>query len=184
MFDPAPGLLLGLFAGVLFGFLLQKGRVTKFGVIVGQLLLRDWTVAKIMLTAVAVGSVGVYGMVAAGMGELNIKPALMGGIIFGGLLFGVGLAVLGYCPGTSVAASGEGHRDAMMGVAGMIAGSFAYVWLYPAVDAFLRTWPDWGKVTLPQVSGASPWLWIAGLLTMAVAAYLWKGRQTPHTSRR
>jgi uncharacterized protein len=180
MFEPASKLLLGLFTGILFGFLLQKGRVTKFEVIVGQFLLRDWTVAKIMLTAVAVGSVGVYGMVAAGMGELNIKPALLGGIVFGGLLFGLGLAVLGYCPGTSVAASGEGHRDAMAGVAGMIAGSFAYVWLYPAVDTFLKTWPDWGKLTLPQVSGTSPWLWIAGILTIAAAAaYLWKGRQTP-----
>ena len=61
MFDSPSKLLLGLVTGVAFGFLLQKGQVTKFRVIVGQLLLRDWTVAKIMGTAVAVGAIGVCG---------------------------------------------------------------------------------------------------------------------------
>ena len=60
MFDPAWKLLLGLFTGILFGFLLQKGRAAKFHVIVGQMLLKDWTVLKIMLTAIAVGAIGVY----------------------------------------------------------------------------------------------------------------------------
>jgi hypothetical protein len=133
MFDPPLKLLLGLLTGILFGFLLQKGRVAKFPVIVGQFLLRDWTVVKIVLTAVAVGSIGVYALVSIGAAELHIKPALLGGVIFGGLLFGAGIALFGYCPGTSVAACGEGHRDAMVGVAGMLVGAFAYVWSYPVL---------------------------------------------------
>ena len=49
-------LILGLVMGILFGFLLQKGGVTSYHVIVGQLLLKDFTVVKIMLSAVIVGS--------------------------------------------------------------------------------------------------------------------------------
>ena len=173
MFDEPSKLFLGLLTGILFGFFLQKGRVAKYPVIVGQFLLRDWTVVKIMLTAVAVGSVGVYLIVSFGMAELHIRPAAFGAIAWGGLLFGVGLAVLGYCPGTTVAACGEGHRDAMVGLAGMLTGAFAYVWLYPALQAPIGMLPDWGKVTIPAVTGTSPWLWVAGLVaTAVVGAYV------------
>jgi uncharacterized membrane protein YedE/YeeE len=176
MFDEPVKLFLGLITGIVFGFLLQKGRVAKFPVIVGQLLLRDWTVVKIMLTAVAVGSVGVYGLVSLGMADLHIKPALLGGVVIGGILFGAGIALFGYCPGTSVAACGEGHRDAMVGVAGMLAGAFSYVWLYAAVERLLvKPFPDWGKVTLPGLTSTSPWLWIAAVVALAVmAAYLFE----------
>ena len=117
MFDSPEKLALGLISGIAFGFLLQKGRVAKFHVIVGQFLLKDWTVLKVMLTAVAVGAVGVWAMVSLGMASLTIKPAAFGGVIVGAVLFGVGMAIFGYCPGTSVAACGEGRRDAMVGVA-------------------------------------------------------------------
>jgi uncharacterized membrane protein YedE/YeeE len=157
MFEPLPNLLLGLLTGFEFGFLLQKGRVAKFEVITGQLLLRDWTVAKIMLTAVAVGSIGVYALVTMEMASLHIKPALLGGVIIGGLLFGCGMAILGYCPGTTVAACGEGHPDALFGLAGMLAGAFICVWLFPAWNAVAGYWGDAGKVTLPQISETSPW---------------------------
>ena len=119
MFDSPGKLVLGLISGVLFGFLLQKGRVAKFRVIVGQFLLKDWTVVKVMLTAVAVGAVGVWLMLAMGMTSLHIKPAAFGGVVIGAILFGCGMAIFGYCPGTGVAACGEGRRDAMVGVLGM-----------------------------------------------------------------
>ncbi len=119
MFDSVDKLALGLFTGIVFGFLLQKGRVAKYEVIVGQFLFKDWTVVKTMGTAVVVGAVGVYGLVAMDMASLHIRPALLGGVLIGAVLFGIGMAVLGYCPGTSVAGCGEGRRDAMVGVLGM-----------------------------------------------------------------
>lgn len=177
MFEEPSKLVLGLMTGILFGFFLQKGRVAKFSVIVGQLLLRDWTVVKIMLTAIVVGAPGVYLLRAAGSAELHVKPAMFGGVVLGGLLFGVGMAVLGYCPGTGVAACGEGRKDAVSGVAGMLAGALAYVWLYPVHQRALQTFPDWGKVTLPEVTMTSPWLWIAGLwVVWAAGAYFFERR--------
>lgn len=172
MFDSPEKLLLGLITGVVFGVLLQKGQVGKFSVIVGQFLLRDWTVAKIMGTAVVVGSVGVYALVESGHAHLHVKPFLLAGVLVGGLLFGVGLAVLGYCPGTTVAACGEGRRDAVAGVFGMLAGALAYVALWPALQPIVKGLGDRGKVTLPVLTGTSPWLWVAALLALGAGAAL------------
>lgn len=186
MFDHPSKLLLGLVAGIAFGFLLQKGRVAKFHVIMGQFLLRDWTVAKIMATAVAVGAVGVWFLVQTGVATLHIKPAQFGGVIVGGVLFGVGIAVFGYCPGTSVAACGEGRRDAMVGVLGMLAGAAAYVALYPALRPVMKGIADWGKVTLPQVTHTPPWPWVVGVIVAVVLFVLaierFQPRRTPPTT--
>jgi uncharacterized protein len=168
MFEDVGRLLLGLLSGIAFGFLLQKGRVAKFRVILGQFLLKDWTVVKIMLTAVAVGAVGVWAMVAMGWTSLHIKPAALAPVIIGGLLFGIGISIFGYCPGTGVAACGEGRRDAMVGVLGMVTGALIYVVAFPAFQGLAKAWGDWGKATLPQVLGMSPWLFVGGLVLMAL----------------
>lgn len=154
-------LALGLGTGLGFGFLLQKGWVAKHRVIVDQLLLKDWTVVKIMSTAVAVSSIGVAALQRRGIVEPKIKPLRIGGVTAGGTLFGAGMALLGYCPGTSLAAVGEGRRDALAGVLGMTLGAYAYTklqpWLAPVTDA-----GDFGRRTLPQLTKTTPWLWIAG----------------------
>jgi uncharacterized membrane protein YedE/YeeE len=179
VFDSPDKLLLGLATGVVFGVLLQKGRVAKFPVIVGQFLLKDWTVARIMGTAVLVGAVGVYALVAAGQADLHVRPLLLGGVLLGGVLFGVGLAVLGYCPGTTVAACGEGRRDAIAGVLGMFAGALAFVAAWPALQPVIKGLGDYGKLTLPGLTGTSPWLWVAALGVAGMAGVLlFRGRRT------
>lgn len=164
----APGqLLLGLGTGVAFGALLQKGQAGKYDVIVEQLLLRDGTVARIMGTAVAVGAAGIHALEQSGRAQLKIKPLRLGGVAGGAVLFGTGLAVLGYCPGTTLAAIGEGRRDAIAGALGMLAGAGLFVRLYPAIKPALEA-GDLGKVTLPRATRSSPWAWI-GTLAAAVA---------------
>jgi len=178
VFDEPVKLLLGLVTGVGFGFLLQKGRAAKYHVIIGQLLLKDWTVVKIMATAVAVGTVGVYALVAMGAASLHIKPALLGGVLLGGLLFGAGLAIFGYCPGTSVAASGEGRRDATVGLAGMLVGAGVYVAFYPALQPIIKGLADWGKITLPQATATPSWLWVVGVVVAVIGSlYLLESRK-------
>lgn len=163
MFDEPTKLALGLLTGILFGFLLQKGRAAKFHVIIAQLLLKDWTVVKIMGTAVVVGSVGVYALVVMGLASLHVKPLLLGGVLLGAVCFGVGMAVFGYCPGTSVAACGEGRRDAMVGVFGMLLGAAVYVALFPVLQPVIKSLGDAGEITIPQVTGTAPWPWVVGL---------------------
>lgn len=172
MFDPVWKLALGFITGIVFGVLLQKGQVAKFRVIVGQFLLRDWTVVKIMGTAVVVGSIGVYALLPTAAVSLHVKPLLWWGVVVGGCCFGVGMALFGYCPGTSVAACGEGRRDAMVGVLGMFVGATAYVLGYPQISQWVQNGPNSGELTLPTWTGTSPWLWISGLSLVALAIFV------------
>lgn len=161
-------ILLGFGTGTIFGLLLQKGRVAKHSTIVKQLQFKDFTVLKIMGTAIAVGAIGTQVLRELDMAEKKVKPLKLGGIALGGTLFGSGMALLGYCPGTTVAAVGEGHKDAIAGVIGMLAGALAFVKLYPSIKPLIDK-GDMGKKTLPELTDTSPWPWIAGA-SAAVAA--------------
>lgn len=166
MFDSPDKLALGFITGILFGFLLQKGRVAKFEVILGQFLLKDWRVLKVMLTAIAIGSVGVYGLVEGGVASLSVKPFIYGGVLIGAVLFGIGMAIFGLCPGTSVAACGEGNRHAMVGVLGMLLGAGVFVAAYPLVEPFIAGFGDAGKVTIADWLHISPWFVVVSLLLL------------------
>jgi uncharacterized membrane protein YedE/YeeE len=183
MFDSPGKLTLGFITGIFFGFLLQRGRVAKYHVILGQLLLKDWTVLKIMTTAIVVGAVGVYALTAAGSASLHVKPFLLGGVLIGAVAFGAGMAILGYCPGTSVAACGEGRRDAMVGVLGMLAGAGVFVAAYPWLEPVIKGLGSLGEMTFPQLLGVQPWVVIL-VLAVLVGGMFWflerlEHRRTP-----
>jgi uncharacterized protein len=172
MFDSPEKLVLGLVTGIVFGFLLQKGRVAKYATIVEQFRFRDWTVVKTMGTAVVVGSLGVYALVDMGQASLHIRPLLLSGVLVGAVCFGVGMGLLGYCPGTCVAACGEGSRDAMVGVVGMAFGASVFVALYSQIRPFMESMGDQGKLTFPAMTSSSPWLWVSGLVVAGSVALL------------
>jgi F0F1-type ATP synthase assembly protein I len=144
-----PRLMAGVLFGLAFGFLLQKGGVGKFNVLVGQLLLQDFTVAKVMLTAIVVGMLGVFTLHHFGKVNLHLKPTRIGANVIGGLLFGAGFALLGYCPGTVAVALGQGSWDALFGIAGLVAGSWIFAELSGWSKRTVETWGDFGNVELP-----------------------------------
>lgn len=172
--------ILGLATGLAFGALLQRGRVSRYDVILGQLLFRDGRVAKTMATAVAVGAVGIHALARKGMTTKEVKPMKVGGVTLGAVLFGAGLAVAGYCPGTSVAALGEGRRDALATVLGMLAGAGAFVAVYPKLVPVLDAGGDLGKRTLPAMTSttAAPWVTALAASTTVAGAALELARAT------
>ncbi len=131
----SPDQILGLITGILFGFLLQKGRVIRFEKQIGAMLLKDMTIFKFMASAILVGS---------------HKPMNVGAVLLGGALFGAGWAVMGYCPGTSIAALGEGRWHALFAIAGMITGAAIYAELFPFFKSTILAWKDFGKIGLPE----------------------------------
>ena len=171
--DPTT-LLLGAITGLIFGFLLQKGGVASSDTIMRQMTLRDFTVAKMMLTAIVVGAVGVWIMKETGMIKgLHLKPALLAANAIGGGIFGVGMAVAGYCPGTSFAALGQKSWDASPATLGMIVGAAIFAKAYPWLAEKILPIADMGKKTLPDVTGVPWWAYIVvlaiGLVVMAAA---------------
>jgi uncharacterized membrane protein YedE/YeeE len=149
----AKQLVLGLLFGIIFGFLLQKGGVAKYHILLGVLLLEDFTVVKVMLTAIIVGTVGVFALHALGMVKLHVKPTRYAANVIGGLIFGVGFALIGYCPGTGAAALGQGNLDAIAGVTGLMLGSYLFAEASGWLGKTLLKIGDRGKLMLPEIVG-------------------------------
>jgi len=147
----AKPLILGALFGIIFGYLLQKGGVAKYHVLLGILLLEDFTVVKVMMTAIVVGTVGIFTMHSMGLVKLHIKPTRYAANIIGGLLFGVGFAFLGYCPGTGAAALGQGNYDAIVGVIGLMAGSYLFAEMSGWLNKTVMKWGDRDKLMLHEV---------------------------------
>ncbi len=151
----------GLVTGIVFGFLLQKARVVRYDKQLGALRLHDMTIVKFMLSSVVVGMIGVYLLHDLGLVKLSIKATHLAANILGGLIYGFGWALLGYCPGTSAGALGEGRWDAVWGILGMLFGAGIYAETFPFMKKTVLTWGDYGKITLPQVLGVNHWILIA-----------------------
>lgn len=165
-------LVLGGTIGIIFGILLQKGGVTQYDVIMGQLLLTDYTVLKIMLSATVTGMVGVYAMRSLGWVQLHPKPGSIGTSVVGGLIFGVGFGILGYCPGTLAGAIGQGALDALGGgVVGILVGSAIFAKIYPRLQKPVLNRGDFGELTLPELLKVNVWIAViptAAILTVAL----------------
>jgi uncharacterized membrane protein YedE/YeeE len=166
-------LVLGLITGILFGFFLQKGEVLRYDRQLGALRLKDMTIIKFMLTTVLVAMVGTYLLHDLGLIKLSIKPTTLGGNIIGGLLFGLGWGILGYCPGTSAGALGEGRWDALWGIAGMLLGGAVFAEAYPFIKKTVLQWGTFGKITLPEIFGINHWLIIIVCIGGGVYLFRW-----------
>jgi hypothetical protein len=151
-------LVYGLITGILFGILLQRAEVLRFDKQVGALRLIDMTIFKFMLSAILVGACGIYLLKDMGLINLSLKGTSVGAQVLGGSLFGIGWAILGYCPGTAGGALGEGRTDAAWGLLGMLFGGGLYAWAYPFMKANVIPLGDFGKITLPQVLGINHWI--------------------------
>ena len=163
------GILIGLATGLVFGFALEKSRVFEPGVIVGQMQLRNFLMLKIFLAAVVVGLVALAVLNGAFGVKMHLKPLLFKADIIGGLLLGVGIAVAGACPGTTLAQIGAGYRDALFTLAGGIAGAIAYGYLDKPITAMFAE--PGNKVSFDGLLGAPFWL-VALALAVVLAGGL------------
>lgn len=174
LFAPCTTLLSGLSVGFAFGFLLRKAYVTRFDTIVNQLLLRDFTVMKVIMTTIAFGSVGIYTLHALHPEyEFMISNTTLLSAAIGGALFGIGMATMGYCPGTGIGALADGARDMWFGLLGMIAGAAMYAEVVPWIIAYIKPVADMNTITLPELLGISPWIFIAAIFCMLGGLFMW-----------
>lgn len=158
--------------GFLFGVFLHRGRVTDYNVIVNQFRLIDFTVLRVMMTAIIVGGVGVLVLHAMGHAEFHIKPANMLGVGLGGALFGVGMVLYGYCPGTGVAAVATGSVHALVGFVGMLVGAILYAMSFTWVRDHILNVAAMGKLRLSEITGTPDWLWFVAL-SIGAALLFW-----------
>lgn len=165
------GVVQAVLFGLIFGFLLQKGGVAKYHILVGVLLLQEFTVIKVMMSAIIVGMVGIFVLHRLGRIELKIKPTRYGAQVVGGLIFGAGFACSGYCPGTGAAALGQMNWDAIFMILGMVLGSYIFAQSSRRLSHTIEKWGDQGKVLLPDLLHARRGAFVL-VLALALAAGL------------
>ena len=83
-------ILIGLVMGLLFGLALEKSRVMEPGFLIGQFQMSNFTMIKVMLTAIVVGMVGIFTLRHFAKVNLHVRPTRVGANMIGGLLFGAG----------------------------------------------------------------------------------------------
>ena len=166
-------LLTGAVTGIIFGFFMQKAQVIRYDRQLGALRLRDMTIVKFMLSTILVAMVGIYLLFDLGLIKLSIKPLILGGNVLGGLIFGLGWGIVGYCPATAMGALGEGRYDSAFGLLGMLLGAGLYAEAYPLMKETVLTWGDFGKITLPTALGINHWIVIVILGAAFIGLFRW-----------
>jgi uncharacterized membrane protein YedE/YeeE len=162
--------------GFLFGAILQYANLNKFDVISGLALRENFAVPKAIALSIGIGVILLSIQIALGMASYHVKPFILGGLLIGGLLFGAGMAFLGYCPGTLAISFGEGSIDALIGIIGGLFGGLVYTIVLPYIKPILG--PDFGAMSLNSVIGTNTLFFIvtliAGTIFSVAAFYLHK----------
>ena len=116
--------------GVIFGGIIQYTRVDKFEKIAGFSMLKDTIIPKMLFLTVGLTSIGLYFMIDAGGAHYHVKPIILQGLIIGGILFGISMAILGKCPGTGPVSIAEGRIDVLIGAIGGLLGGLVFTLYY------------------------------------------------------
>jgi hypothetical protein len=174
----AASLGLALLLGIFFGLSLERSGLGDPHRLTGVFYFRDFTVPKVMFTAIVVASTGIYLLGDLHLLDLSrvwIIPTFFWPQLVGGLIFGVGFVVSGYCPGTAVTGFASGRLDALVTMIGISAGSLLFAVLYSELEGFYLS-SDWGVVTVPGLLGVSHWVVIVALIFMAGGMFYFLGR--------
>ena len=165
----------GLLAGLLFGYALEAAGFGSPRKLTAQFSLRDFAVFKVMFTAVLVAAIGLYllrlgGVI--GVQSVYIPTLYFWAILAGGLLIGGGFALGGYCPGTSIVGLASGRIDAVVFVAGMIAGTTVFAYVFEPLTGFYFAAKGPDAQRLPDLLGLPEWLILAALVAVAVLGFV------------
>jgi uncharacterized protein len=153
------GAISGLVCGVLFGYVLENAGFGSPCKLTAQFRLTDWSVFKVMFTAIA----------------LFVPTSLVVASAVGGALVGSGFAVGGYCPGTSVVGLFSGRLDALVFIIGLVLGTFVFAGLYgPAIEALMAAGEVQTGDTISDAYGI-PQVAVIAILVVALVAVFYAG---------
>jgi len=175
MFGDDASLVVALCLGAGFGFFLERAGFGSSRKLTAQFYLRDWSVLKVMFTAIVTAMVGVYVLSAIGwldFSKIYLVPTFIVPQIVGGLVFGVGFIVGGYCPGTSAAGIATGKVDALFYALGMFAGIALYAETFDALFSGWNEATPLGQVTLPVSLGIPYAVLVVAVVAMAAGAFV------------
>ncbi|MBL8323982.1 MAG: YeeE/YedE family protein [Rubrivivax sp.] len=170
-FTTGAELLIALMLGIGFGFALERAGFGSARKLTAVFYLHDMAVVKVMFSAIVTAMAGLFVLSAAGwldLGALYLEPTNFTAAVTGGLLFGAGFVVGGYCPGTSIAAAAIGRKDAWAFALGLLAGVWSYAEFTPGLEGWIKA-GQVGELTLPALTGIGMGWWVALFVAVLVA---------------
>ena len=171
-FSVGADLAIALALGIGFGFVLERAGFGSARKLTAVFYLYDMAVVKVMFSAVVTTMVGLFALSAIGLldlSQLYVEPTNLVAQLVGGLLFGAGFLIGGYCPGTSMAAIATGRKDGMVFALGMLAGVYAYAEFTPQLDDWYKETAI-GELTMPSLTGIGMGWWTLAFIAVLLAA--------------
>lgn len=165
-------LLLGLFSGIAFGFVIQRVGATDPDRMTRAHLMLDADIPRFMLAAVALSAIGLFGLQAAGVGRTMVLPTSLVATGLAAAIFGVGWGLCGYCPGTTWAAVGEGRLDAVFALLGGLAGAAVFAHLHERLIPLLYDPTNLGQLTVTDAVGSHALALVVVLIALCAGIYL------------
>ena len=162
--------------GFLFGFVLERAGFGDARNLTAIFYFRDMRVLRVMFSAIVTCLVGLIVMKWLGLFDYSLLlqysllPTYLWPQIIGGLMFGVGFAVGGYCPGTAAVGVVSGKLDAVIYLLGMIFGIWVFAAGFPIWGALYES-GALGRITLWQIFGLHSSVMAAIIVIMALAAF-------------
>ena len=167
------GLLAAAVVGVGFGFALERAGLGSAPKLAGQFTLRDFTVFRVLFSAIVTAMLGAFWLSRLGMLDLArvyVPPTFIVPQFVGGAIFGVGFAVAGLCPGTACVSASTGRLDGVATVGGFMLGVTATGIALPRVWSLYERSPR-GTLLLPDVLGVSYGLVVMAVVAIALAGF-------------
>lgn len=168
------GIASGLLCGLLFGYVLENAGFASPRKLTAQFRLSDWSVFKVMFTAIIVAAIGLYAAAEFGWMQTNgifIPTTFFWATLTGGALVGAGMAVGGYCPGTSTVGFATGRLDALVFMGGMVLGTGLFAGAFDSLKGFYLAAEGPQAQTLSALIGIPTWAVLALLIAIAVAGF-------------
>jgi uncharacterized protein len=166
-------LLIALGIGIAFGWTLERAGLGSARKLVGQFYLTDLTVFKVMFSAIVTAMLGTFWLGWLGILDLSrvyVPETYLPSQIVGGLVFGIGFALAGLCPGTSCVAAASGRVDGAAVVAGMFSGVLATGLAFPALQRFYESGAR-GSFTVPELLHVRTGIVICAVVGVALAGF-------------
>lgn len=164
-----------IITGFIFGILIRYSKLNYYDTIVGLAVFKNFMVAKTILLVIGLGSLFLAYEMSSESLMPHVKPFYIGGVMVGGIVFGVGMALLGYCPGTLPISLGRGSLDALVGLIGGFAGGLLYSIVYPEMRNLLGH--DFGEISILSLMGnqmtMAYWIVICIIALIFIAIAFW-----------
>jgi uncharacterized membrane protein YedE/YeeE len=175
-FSQQTSYLIAIGIGFLFGFVLERAGFGDSRNLTNIFYFRDMRVLKVMFSALCTAMVGLIVLNWVGLFnystlvDVTLLKTYLWPQLVGGILFGLGFAIGGYCPGTAAVGVVSGKLDAIVFILGMVAGIWIFAAGFPLWGSFYNS-SDLGRLTLWQAFGLPKEIMAALILAMALAAF-------------